>query len=126
MSNLTIPPQQWLAELFESEYCAECHGDVQDHDAAPFIGNWFAQCHDDAQCRVDDCQQCWCLPCLDGGEPTKTQATWILPQSLDAGVTITYVSACNFHQEYWWDGADWDGSHLEYRIHPNDDTQGEE
>lgn len=44
MSNLTIPPEQWLKEMFEFEYCAECGGDAQDHDAVPFGGNWFARC----------------------------------------------------------------------------------
>jgi len=44
MGNLDIPPQQWLKEQFECEYCAECGGDVEDHDAVPFLGNWFAFC----------------------------------------------------------------------------------
>jgi hypothetical protein len=44
MSNLTIPPAQWLAELFACEYCAECGGDAQHHTAVPFLGNWFARC----------------------------------------------------------------------------------
>jgi hypothetical protein len=44
MSNLTIPPADWLAELFEFEYCAECGGDAEHHTAIPFLGNWFARC----------------------------------------------------------------------------------
>lgn len=44
MSNLTIPPHEWLAELFETEYCAECGGDACHHTAIPFLGNWFARC----------------------------------------------------------------------------------
>jgi hypothetical protein len=44
MSNLNIPPGQWLAELFAYEYCGECGGDADDHDTIPFIGNWFAVC----------------------------------------------------------------------------------
>jgi len=43
--NLHIPPQVWLKELFEFEYCSCCGGDAQHHTAIPFIGNWFAQCN---------------------------------------------------------------------------------
>lgn len=35
---------EFLTELFECEYCAECSGDAEHHDAAPFLGNWFARC----------------------------------------------------------------------------------
>jgi hypothetical protein len=44
MSNLSIPAEQWLKELFEYEYCAECGGDAVDHEAVEFNGNWFARC----------------------------------------------------------------------------------
>jgi hypothetical protein len=44
MSNLTLPAAEWLAQLFECEYCAECGGDAQHHTAVPFNGNWFARC----------------------------------------------------------------------------------
>lgn len=44
MSNLHIPPKTWLEELFETEFCAECHGDAEHHDAIPLLGNWFARC----------------------------------------------------------------------------------
>jgi len=44
VGNLDIPPQQWLKEQFEYEYCDECGGDVKDHDAIPLLGNWFALC----------------------------------------------------------------------------------
>jgi len=37
-------PTQWLADLFEFEYCAECGSDADGHDAVPFMGNWFARC----------------------------------------------------------------------------------
>lgn len=46
----------------------------------------------------------------------EREATWLLPQSTDAGKTITYVLACEGHHEGWWDGADWDGSGLERRL----------
>jgi hypothetical protein len=44
MSNLSTPPDEWLADLFEYEYCAECGGDACHHTAIPFMGNWFARC----------------------------------------------------------------------------------
>ena len=58
-----------------------------------------------------------CEPCfeLDGRE---IEATWKLPQSLDAGQTITFVYACDCHYDDWWGGTDWDGRHLEERIKP--------
>jgi hypothetical protein len=45
MGNLHIPPDQWLAEQFEFEYCDECGRDACDHTAVPFMGNWFARCN---------------------------------------------------------------------------------
>jgi hypothetical protein len=45
MSNLTTDPHEWLVQQFEFEYCSECGGDENDHDAIPFMGNWFARCH---------------------------------------------------------------------------------
>lgn len=44
MSNLHIPPDQWLREIFEFQYCSECGLDAEDHTAVPFLGNWFARC----------------------------------------------------------------------------------
>ena len=44
MSNLNIDPKEWLAELFECQYCDECGGDAEHHTAVPFNGNWFARC----------------------------------------------------------------------------------
>jgi hypothetical protein len=35
---------QFLAGLFEFEYCESCGGDAEDHDAVPFLGGWFARC----------------------------------------------------------------------------------
>lgn len=37
-------PAEWLADLFEREYCDECGGDADDHTAVPFLGGWFARC----------------------------------------------------------------------------------
>ena len=45
MSNLHIPPKQWLRELFECENCAECHRGARSHTAVPFMNNWFARCN---------------------------------------------------------------------------------
>ena len=36
--------EQFLAELFEFEYCAECGGDAQHHTPVIVLGNWFARC----------------------------------------------------------------------------------
>ena len=44
MSNLDTPAAEWLADLFEFEYCADCGGDADHHTAVPLHGNWFAQC----------------------------------------------------------------------------------
>lgn len=44
MGNLGEDPQEWLERLFSDEYCAECGGDAPDHEAVPFMGNWFARC----------------------------------------------------------------------------------
>ena len=39
-------PDEWLARLFEYEYCPECGGDAEDHEVClvPGIGNYFARC----------------------------------------------------------------------------------
>jgi hypothetical protein len=39
-------PEEWLEQLFEFEYCAECGGDSEDHEVClvPGIGNYFARC----------------------------------------------------------------------------------
>jgi phosphoribosylpyrophosphate synthetase len=42
--NLNIPPDEWLNEHFECQYCDECGGDAIHHTAVPFMGNWFARC----------------------------------------------------------------------------------
>jgi hypothetical protein len=42
--NLSQEPEDWLKDLFEFEFCAECGGDAQHHTAVPFLGNWFARC----------------------------------------------------------------------------------
>lgn len=35
---------EWLERMFEFEYCSMCGGDTKDHEAIPFLGNWFAYC----------------------------------------------------------------------------------
>ena len=44
-------PEEWLADLFEFETCAECGSDAADHEVClvPGIGNYFARCR-----RPDD------------------------------------------------------------------------
>lgn len=37
-------PEQFLAETFEYEYCAECEGDAQHHTVSLVLGNYFAWC----------------------------------------------------------------------------------
>jgi hypothetical protein len=39
-------PEEWLEQLFEFEFCAECGGDAEDHVIClvPGIGNYFARC----------------------------------------------------------------------------------
>lgn len=44
MGNLNINPKVWLEELFEFENCATCGKGAENHDAIPFIDNWFARC----------------------------------------------------------------------------------
>lgn len=35
---------EWATRQFEYEYCAECHGDIEDHEPSIVLGNWFAWC----------------------------------------------------------------------------------
>jgi hypothetical protein len=37
-------PAQWLIDLFEYEYCAECGGDAQHHTVVSVLDNPFARC----------------------------------------------------------------------------------
>ena len=39
-------PKQWLAYLFEFEFCPEGGGDAEDHEVClvPGIGTFFARC----------------------------------------------------------------------------------
>jgi hypothetical protein len=59
MSNLAIDPDVWLEELFEYEYCGECHGDAPHHDAIGFLDNWFARCKEShpTNCQIPDCTE---------------------------------------------------------------------
>lgn len=34
----------WSMDLFEYEYCDECHGDAPHHEPWGFTGHWFAHC----------------------------------------------------------------------------------
>lgn len=57
----------------------------------------------------------YCQPCLENSG-IKREATWLLPQSVDASNHIKFIMACDGHHEGWWDGADWDGSCLEVNL----------
>ena len=35
---------QWMCMVFEFEWCEECGKGARDHEAIPFLGNWFARC----------------------------------------------------------------------------------
>ena len=66
---------------------------------------------EDSMGTKTDAASCGSLDCT-------CAATMLLPQSEDAGKTITYVARCDGCAEGWWDGADWDGRGLESRIGP--------
>lgn len=36
--------EEFANELFEYEYCADCGGDVEDHEGWIVLGHWFAHC----------------------------------------------------------------------------------
>lgn len=42
--NTDIDFETWAEELFEFEYCHECHGDARHHEPWVVLGNWFAHC----------------------------------------------------------------------------------
>ena len=46
----------------------------------------------------------------------EQRATALLPQSTDLGQTVSMVYCCPDHRYGWWDGADWDGRHLEVDL----------
>lgn len=56
-----------------------------------------------------------CVPCVDN-QGVNNKAVRYMPQSADKGRHITYLPVCAGHAEGWWDGADWDGKHLEYEL----------
>jgi hypothetical protein len=43
---MTETPDEWLDDLFEFEFCAECGGDAVDHEVCivPGMGTFFARC----------------------------------------------------------------------------------
>lgn len=46
----------------------------------------------------------------------EQRAVALLPQSSDLGQTVSMVYCCSNHRYGWWDGADWDGRHLEVDL----------
>lgn len=56
----------------------------------------------------------YCAFCAGDGETVI--ATKIMPQSNDCGASITWEFCCDTHASSWWDGTDWNGSHLEFEL----------
>lgn len=52
--------------------------------------------------------------CTEEGLPLP--AVRMMPQSCDGGATHVMVPCCANHVNGWWDGADWEGQHLEYDV----------
>ncbi len=52
---MTETPDEWLEELFEFEFCAECGGDAEDHEVCivPGMGTYFARCRRAAETDSD-------------------------------------------------------------------------
>ena len=53
---MTETPAEWLEDLFEFEYCAECGGDAEDHEVCivPGMGTYFARCLRTGEPEADD------------------------------------------------------------------------
>ena len=47
---------EWLEDLFEFEFCAECGGDAEDHEVCivPGMGTFFARCLRVGESETDD------------------------------------------------------------------------
>jgi len=59
--------------------------------------------------------------CCNPIDEEKMVAAKAMPQSSDQGSTVIWVPTCENHCHGWWDGADWDGSHLEFQLRGNND-----
>lgn len=58
-----------------------------------------------------------CIADVCNRKDERLPAKWLAPQSVDGGATVAeMVPVCDYHREVWWDGADWDGRHLERPI----------
>jgi hypothetical protein len=53
---MTETPAEWLDDLFEFEFCAECGGDAEDHEVCivPGMGTFFARCLRAGEAETDD------------------------------------------------------------------------
>lgn len=47
----------------------------------------------------------------------ERRAVALMPQSTDMGQDVSMVYCCADHRSGWWDGADWDGRHLEINLY---------
>lgn len=61
---------EFLTELFEFEYCAECGGDVGDHTARLVLGNWFAWCESTVTIVLTEREQNLLLAQADNDHPS--------------------------------------------------------
>ena len=57
-----------------------------------------------------------CCEFCEENQGLKVKAVKRVPQSGDEGKTIEFFNVCQFHADTWWDGADWDGRHLEQKL----------
>ena len=53
---MTETPDEWLEDLFEFEFCAECGGDAEDHEVCivPGMGTFFARCLRAGESETED------------------------------------------------------------------------
>lgn len=110
----TLPDN--LDVLNQYDKCAYLHnylipGDVEDalREAALKHVEGSPRCADTASTAPDELPVC--ESCADNGE--LTPATKMVPSSPDQGKTVAFSPVCAAHAAGWWDGADWDGRHLE-------------
>jgi hypothetical protein len=65
---------------------------------------------------TDSIQKPMCIGDLCCEQRGTLPAVRMMPQSSDQGVTVTMVPSCDNHAWGWWDGADWNGRHLETAL----------
>jgi hypothetical protein len=43
-------------------------------------------------------------------------AEYLMPQSSNKGININFIPTCHACRNGWWDGASWNGEHLEFHL----------